>query len=64
MSPTGDLDETTILPGHPSHVKVYRPVCRAKTALLFLSYAKILSIDPAQGMEPTTSCSAVKCSAN
>ena len=64
MSPTGDLDETTILPGHPSHVKVYRPVCRAKTALLFLSYAKILTIDPAQGMEPTTSCSVVKCSAN
>ena len=59
-SRTRDLGGTTILCGHPSHVKVYRSVCRAKEAPSFLSYAKTLSIDSAQGMEPTTSCSAVK----
>ena len=59
-SPIADLDGTTMLCGHSSHVKVYRSVCRAKAAPWFLSYAKTLSIDSAQGMEPTTSCSAVK----
>ena len=35
-------------------------VCRAKIIISFLSYFKTLSIGPAQGIEPTTSRSAVK----
>ena len=34
--------------------------CRAKEVPSFLSYFKTLSVGPAPGMEPTTSCSAVK----
>ena len=34
--------------------------CRAKEVPSFLSYFKTLSIGPAQGIEPTTSRSAVK----
>ena len=36
--------------------------CSAKGVSSFLSYFETLSIDPAQGIKPTTSCSAVKCS--
>ena len=35
-------------------------VCRAKEVPSFLSYFKTLSIGPSQGIEPTTSRSAVK----
>ena len=37
------------------------PVCKAKGVPSFLSYFKILSIGPAPGIEPATSCSAFKC---
>ena len=36
--------------------------CSAKGVSSFLSYFETLSIDPAPGIKPTTSCSAVKCS--
>ena len=36
------------------------PVCRAKGVPSFLSYFKTLCIDPAPGIEPATSRSAVK----
>ena len=38
--------------------------CTAKGVPSFLSYFKTLSIGPAPGIEPATSCSVVKCSAD
>ena len=48
-----------ILRGHSSHAKV-QPLAGAKGVPSFLSYFKTLSIGPAPGIEPSTSCSAVK----
>ena len=39
-------------------------ICNAKAVPSFLAYFDTLSIDPALGIEPTTSCSAIKHSTN
>ena len=39
-------------------------ICRVKEVPSFLSHFKTLSVGADAGIEPTTSCSAVKCSTN
>ena len=56
-SPTGD--KTAILRGHPSYTKGLA-ICRAMEVPSILSYFKTLSIGQVPGIEPVTSCSAVK----
>jgi len=56
-------DRAAILSGHPSHAKVY-PFAGEREYLHFPSYFKTLTVGLAPGIEPTTSCSAVKRSAD
>lgn len=57
-SPTGV--GATILCGHPIHAKVWLFACRAKVVPSFLSYFQSISPNLASGIEPPTSCSAIK----
>ena len=56
-SPTGD---GTAISTWSSEPREGPAVCSAKAVSSFLSYFKTLSIGPAPGIEPATSCSAVK----
>lgn len=58
-SPTGDA--TATLYGNPSHAKIKR-FAGQRQYVHFLSHFKTTSVGPVPGIEPSTSCSAVKCS--
>ena len=60
-SPTGDGTANFIWSSEPCRGQA---ICRAKAVPSFLSQFKTTSVGPAPGIEPLTSCSAVKCSTN